>query len=200
MNIPLDKVCVKSGLLCDKCQAKISSGQYSPWEVEVMRVLLDLESKFKELRNATYVKSVRVGDVIYVLLSGLSYVSRDLAKEIRQRISLDVRSVNILAASQGSSGDVRELIKGLLNAPLLSLSTYYSPDGTVAYIAKVPQASRAKVQEVEAAARQVFRALTGAELYVEYEAAQQIPASARQLFQPVRKEELEKALEKIVRG
>ena len=200
MNIPLDKVCVKSGLLCERCQAKISSGQYSPWEVEVMRVLLDLEARFKELRGATYIKSVKVGDVLYVLLSGISYVSRDLAREIRQRLSIGVRSVNVLAVPQGGFGDVRGLLGGLLNAPLLSLSTYYSPDGTVTYIARVPLASRARVQEVEAAVKQVFRALTGAELYIEYEAAQQASASVRQLFQPMRRDELEKALDRITRG
>ncbi len=166
MRIPLDRVCVKSGLLCSSCQAKIDSGQYERWEVDVMRVLLDLEDRFRELRAASYRKSVKVGNVIYVVLDGVSSLSRDLGRELQVRLSgLGVREVQVITGAS----DPRSLLNSLLGGPVTSLNTYYVPDGSVYYVARVPSDVRERLSGSEEGIRRSFKAVVGADLYIEYE-------------------------------
>ncbi len=193
MRIPLDRVCVRSGLLCSRCQAKIDSGQYERWEVDVMRALLDLEDSFKELRTASYRKSVRVGDVLYLVLDGVNAVSRDLGRALQSRLSqLGVRSVQVVT----SASDPRSLLSGLLGRSVTLLNTYYVPDGSVYYVARLPSDIRDRLSGSEDGIRRAFRAIVGAELYIEYEETR-TPGQVR--GPRIEKEKIEDWLKKLGR-
>ncbi len=194
MQIPLDKVCVKSGILCDRCQAKIDSGEYEKWEVDVMRALLNLESKFRELRSAVYRKSIRVGDSLYVVLDGVNVVSRELGKALAGALEgLGVRRVYTI--SEGS--DDKSLLRNLLNVPVLAVNKHYLPDNTVSYVALVPASERRRVEEVIDRARQVFTTLKRAELFVEYEQVSTAVRSSNVGIGKVDKDKLLDALKHI---
>ncbi len=166
MQIPLDKICVKSGVLCDKCKAKIDSGKYQRWEVDVMRALLNLESNFRELKNASYRKSVIVGDTLYIVLDNVTAVSRQLARALEKELSsLNIRRIFVVPGSN----DPRKLIESLLPSQVLSVNTYYAPDGSTYYIAKLPSNERWRISELEQSTKAVFKSLSGSDLYIEYE-------------------------------
>ena len=193
MKIPLDRVCVKSGLLCSSCQAKIDSGQYERWEVDVMRALLDLEDRFRELRSASYRKSVRVGDTIYVILDGIASLSRDLGRALQSRLaSLGVREVHVITGGT----DPRSLLSNLIGRPVTSLNTYYVPDGSVYYVARVPSELRERLASSVDAIRRSFKVIVGADLYIEYEEERR---TQRAVSTRIDKEKIEDWLKKLGR-
>ncbi|MFP3162085.1 MAG: hypothetical protein RXQ69_02185 [Acidilobus sp.] len=166
MQIPLDKVCVRSGVLCERCQAKINSGLYERWEVDVMKALLDLEESYKELRSASYRKALRIGDDIYILLDGLKAVSRGLDRALINKLShLGVKKVHLVSGAS----DPRSLISSLLGASISSLNLYYAPDGSVYYVAKVFAPTRARNADREEVVKRVFKLVTGNDIVIEYE-------------------------------
>ncbi|MFP3309190.1 MAG: hypothetical protein RXO27_00045 [Acidilobus sp.] len=197
MQIPLDKICVKSGVLCDKCKAKIDSGKYQRWEVDVMRALLNLEGSYKELRNASYRKSVIVGDTLYIVLDNVKLVSRQLARSLEKELAnLNIKRVFLVAGSS----DPKRLIESLLpTSQVLSVNTYYAPDGSTYYIAKLPLSDRWRVSEVERAAQAVFKSLSGSDLFIEYEEGHQSPRAAEGLGEKVDKEKLNEIMKRIER-
>jgi len=69
MKIPLDYICVRTGSLCNRCQSIVDSGQVEPFEVDVMKVLLDIEeSQVKELKDSVYHKAYKIDDRLLVLV------------------------------------------------------------------------------------------------------------------------------------
>ncbi|MGC9209862.1 MAG: hypothetical protein ACP5FT_01130 [Acidilobus sp.] len=195
MRIPLDRVCVKSGLLCPQCQAKISSGAYERWEVEVMRALIDLERDFKELREASYKKSLRVGDTVYVILEGVTSVSRDLGRALLARLSsLNVKRVQVVVGTS----DPRSLISGLIGAPVETLNTYYASDGSVYYVARLPEGLRAKVSGSEDLIKGAFKAILGGDLVIEYDTTIR-PSSQTSAPSKIDKGKIEEWLKKLTR-
>ncbi|ESQ21438.1 MAG: hypothetical protein CISAcid_05680 [uncultured Acidilobus sp. CIS] len=166
MQIPLHKVCVRSGMLCESCQAKISSGLYERWEVDVMKALLDLEESYKELRSASYRKALRIGDDVYILLDGLKAVGRGLGQALVNKLShLGVKRVHLVSGAS----DPRALISNLLGASVSSLNLYYAPDGSVYYVAKVLTPARARNVDLEDVIKRIFKLVTGNDIVIEYE-------------------------------
>ncbi|MGC9071575.1 MAG: hypothetical protein ACP5HK_02620 [Acidilobus sp.] len=197
MRIPLDRVCVKSGLLCPQCQAKVDSGLYERWEVDIMRALLDLERDFKELRNSSYKKSIRIGDVLYIVLDGVSSLSRDLGKALLSRLSsLNVKRIQVIAGPT----DPRSLISSLVGVPVTLLNTYYAPDGSVYYVARLSQDLRTRVAGSEELIKKTFKVIVGGELVIEYEGAQgPSPHKSAPKVERVEKEKIEEWLKRLGR-
>jgi len=137
MKIPLDSVCVRSGLLCDRCQGMVDSGEVDTDEVEIMRVLLDLEeSQFKELKDATYHRAIKIGHLlVLVVTSGPNLtqskwvkVSKALQEKLKVKTVRIVEKVNDLKASASQL---------LSPARVLGVNTLWLPDGTVQYVVRV---------------------------------------------------------------
>jgi transcription antitermination factor NusA-like protein len=153
-------------VLCERCQAKINSGLYERWEVDVMKALLDLEESYKELRSASYRKALRIGDNIYILLDGLKAVSRGLDRALINKLShLGVKKVHLVSGAS----DPRSLISSLLGASISSLNLYYAPDGSVYYVAKVLAPISARNADREEVVKRVFKLVTGNDIVIEYE-------------------------------
>jgi len=70
LRIPLDTLCVKTGVLCPRCQSIVRSGSVKEYEVDVMRELLDLEElpDFKFLKDMEYVRSVTSEGALVIIL------------------------------------------------------------------------------------------------------------------------------------
>ncbi len=194
MQIPLDRVCVKSGILCDKCKAKVDSGLYKQWEVDVMRALLELEPSYKELRAASYVKSVIIDNVLYVMLDKVTYVSRGLAKALEDKLkNLNIKGVRVISYG----GDPRQLLSNLLSsANVMSVGTYYAPDGSAYYVVKVPASERGRVSEVEQAAKAIFKSLTSYDLFIEYDKTA-VSERTQSVVSRLDKDKLSEALKRI---
>ncbi len=141
MKIPLDYVCVKSGLLCNRCQSLVDSGVVEPFEIEIMKILIELEEKeFKELRDVEYHKAYKLDDLIVLVISSPQYISQSklikLAKVLQERLKSKVR---ILEKSNNIKNTAIQLLSP---ARVLGVNTIWLPDGSVQYVVRISKSEK----------------------------------------------------------
>ncbi|MFW6110922.1 MAG: hypothetical protein ACOC6H_02680 [Thermoproteota archaeon] len=129
MKTELCNFCLKSGILCQKCLAKVKSGEISKVDLKIARLLLSLEETYPMLQNVRFYKAVDVGEMLAVLV-GKGDVPRLLSyggKIIRVLGDKVGREIRVL--EYGSSD--RKFLEDLF-APLsiVTINTIWLPDGT----------------------------------------------------------------------
>ncbi|MEM1518900.1 MAG: transcription elongation factor NusA [Pyrobaculum sp.] len=134
VKIPFCEFCVKTRVLCHKCQSLIDSGRYQWLDVEISDALLKVEKKIN-ISDVEYVKSYEIDDFVVVSLRNTKRLSRgafiQLEKELSSILGRNVRVVEY--------GSVNELIAQLVSpAKLLTISTSWLPDGTTETVVKIP--------------------------------------------------------------
>lgn len=141
MRIPLDTLCVKTGVLCPRCQSIVRSGSVKEYEVDVMRELLDLEElpDFKFLKDMEYVRSVTSEGALVIILQDVRDNTPDprslnkLSWVLGERLKTKTRIIT-------NTKDLKEVVKQLVfPARITSVNTIWLPDGTVEYVVKIPK-------------------------------------------------------------
>ncbi len=129
MKTELCSFCLKSGMLCQKCAAKVKAGDISDLDLRVARLLLSLEEKYPSLQNVCFYKAVDVNKTLAVLV-GRGDVPRILGYggKIVKAISDETgKSVRVL--EQGV--DDRRFLEDLfIPLNILTINTIWLPDGT----------------------------------------------------------------------
>jgi transcription antitermination factor NusA-like protein len=121
--------CLKSGILCQKCLAKVKSGEITELDLKIARLLLALEEKYPSLQNVYFHKAVDADKTLAVIV-GPGDVPRLLGYggKIIKALGEEVgRSVRVLEYGV----DDRKFLEDLF-APLsiLTINTIWLPDGT----------------------------------------------------------------------
>ncbi|WP_440059029.1 transcription elongation factor [Thermogladius sp. 4427co] len=165
MKYPLDRICVKSGVLCPNCQRKVDTGEVSASEIPIMRVLMELEDEIKELRRGVYVKSIDLGDeVVLILKDGWEKHELDkIAKQISARLG---KNVKIILEGEGFKKIVEQLI---YPATVLGLNTVWLPDGSEQLIIRIPRRDRRYLRGRQEKYEKFIQSLTGKSIRFEYE-------------------------------
>ena len=129
MKTELCSFCLKSGMLCQKCAAKVKAGDISDLDLRIARLLLSLEEKYPSLQNVCFYKAVDVNRTLAVLV-GRGDVPRILGyggKIIRAISDETGKSVRVL--EQGV--DDRKFLEDLfIPLSILTINTIWLPDGT----------------------------------------------------------------------
>jgi transcription antitermination factor NusA-like protein len=130
MKGELCNFCLKSGILCSKCQSKVKSGQIGNTYLEIARLLLSLEEKYPPLQDVYFHNAIEE-DGILALVVGRGDVARLLGfggKITRAIGEKTGKTVRILEQNV----DDRKFIEDLF-APLavLTINTIWLPDGTM---------------------------------------------------------------------
>ena len=68
MKTALCNFCLKSGILCSKCQGKLKSGKVSEVDFTVARLLLSLEEQYPTLQDVTFHKAVEADKILAILV------------------------------------------------------------------------------------------------------------------------------------
>jgi len=121
--------CLKSGILCPKCQSKLKSGKVTDVDLKVGRLLLSLESAYPPLEDIRFYGAVEADDVLAVIVGRgdvarlLSYGGK-IIKELGEKMGKTVRVLE-------HGVDVRKFLEDLF-APLnvITINTIWLPDGT----------------------------------------------------------------------
>jgi len=121
--------CLKTGMLCPKCQAKVDSGEVSELDLKVARFLLSLENKYPSLQNVYFHKAVDVDKTLAIIV-GKGDVPRLLSyggKIIKALEGKTGKSIRVLEYGV----DDRKFLEDLF-APLsiVTINTIWLPDGT----------------------------------------------------------------------
>ena len=94
MQIQLCEFCLKSGMLCNKCQTKVESGEVSADYIEVAKLLLGMENQFPFLQKARLDNVLEAGGFL-VLVVGKGdaakfnadpKLTRDLGDQFNKRV------------------------------------------------------------------------------------------------------------------
>lgn len=121
--------CLKSGILCPKCQAKLRIGEISKTDLEIGRLLLSLETVYPPLQEVYFHKAVET-DGVFALIVGRGDVARLLSyggKIVRAISEKTGKSVRVLEYGV----DDRKFLEDLF-APLsiIAINTIWLPDGS----------------------------------------------------------------------
>jgi len=121
--------CLKSGILCAKCQAKLKSGEVSKIDLEIGRLLMSLEGSYPPLQEVYFHKAVETDGVLAVIVGRgdvaklLSYGGKIL-RAIGEKTGKNVRVLEY-------GVDERKFLEDLF-APMniLTINTIWLPDGS----------------------------------------------------------------------
>jgi transcription antitermination factor NusA-like protein len=129
MKTELCSFCLKSGILCQKCSAKVKAGEISELDLRIARLLLSLEEKYPSLQNVCFYKAVEVNKTLAILV-GHGDVPRLLGyggKIIKALGEESGTSVRILEYGV----DDRKFLEDLfIPLSILTINTIWLPDGT----------------------------------------------------------------------
>jgi len=129
MKTELCSFCLKSGILCQKCSAKVKAGEISDMDLKVARLLLSLEEKYPTLQNVCFYKAVDVEKTL-ALIVGHGDVPKILgySGKIIKAIG-DETGKNVKVLEYGV--DDRKFLEDLfIPFSILTINTIWLPDGT----------------------------------------------------------------------
>jgi transcription antitermination factor NusA-like protein len=121
--------CLKSGILCQKCLAKVKSGEVSELDLKIARSLMSLEERFPSIQNVHFYRAIDADRTLAIVV-GSGDVPRLLGYggKIMKALS-DETGKNIRVLEYG--GDDRKFLEDLF-APLsiVTINTIWLPDGS----------------------------------------------------------------------
>lgn len=129
MKTVLCSFCLKSGILCQKCSARLKSGEISQSDLKIARLLLSLEEKYPPLQNVYFHRAVEAGRTLAIIV-GAGDVPRLLGYGGRIIKALgEETGKNIRVLEEGV--DERRFLEDLF-APLsiMTINTIWLPDGS----------------------------------------------------------------------
>ncbi|MEM4250461.1 MAG: hypothetical protein QW828_01295 [Candidatus Bathyarchaeia archaeon] len=166
----LDNFCVKSGILCPRCEEKLRKGQITELDLRIVRILSELEKEYPILQDVSFERAVESEGVLAILvskqdvgkmLSSGGKIVRALAEKMGRRIKV-----------LGYSGDSRQLIEDLFSPiSILTINTVWLPDETTE-TKVILHGRRPKHMPVgREVARRLAKEISGMTLRMEFEAA-----------------------------
>jgi len=166
LKYPLDRICVKSGILCPRCQRLVDQGIVDEFEKDIIRELIDLEEKgFRSLRKGVYKKAYRSGDLVVVVVEGVNdFKALDRAsRELSNRLGYRVKIVE-------KTGDQRRLIEQIIYpATLLGVNTLWLPDGSEQTVIRVLRKDQRIIGSRKSSYEEIISKIMGREARIRYE-------------------------------
>jgi transcription antitermination factor NusA-like protein len=167
LRIPICAFDAKTGILCGKCQAKLSAGQISNSDILVSKVLVKLAESVPEVNKMALLRSNEV-EGSYVMEMEQSDASVFRSKpEIKQKLD-DMLKGKVWVI--GTSNSDRQFLEELFYPiRILTVNTVWLPDGSkltkVIIPGKRPERLRGEIE----ALKKVVKRMKGIELIVESE-------------------------------
>jgi transcription antitermination factor NusA-like protein len=129
MKTQLCNFCLRSGILCSKCDGKVKSGEISDAYLKIAKQLLSLEEKYPPLQSITFHDAVEANGIL-ALIVGRGDISRLLGyggKIVRAIGQETGKRIRILE----KGAEDRKFLEDLF-APLsiVTINTIWLPDGT----------------------------------------------------------------------
>ena len=125
----LDNFCVKSGILCTRCQDKLKKGQVTDLDVRTIRMLSELEGVYPIIGDIHFHRAVEADNTLAVIVNRRD-IPRILSyggKIVRALGEKTDRKVKIL----GQGGDPRQFLEELFSPlSILTINTVWLPDGS----------------------------------------------------------------------
>ena len=129
MKTELCSFCLKSGMLCQKCSAKVKAGEITDLDLRIARLLLNIEEKYPSLQSVCFYRAIEVEKTLGIIV-GHGDVPRLLGyggKIIKALSDESGKNVRILEYGV----DDRKFLEDLfIPFSILTINTIWLPDGT----------------------------------------------------------------------
>ncbi len=167
MKMPLDHICLKSGVLCPRCRKLVESGVVADYEVEIMRGILELEEKnpeFRALKDGTYIKSYRVDSFVVLMVEVPENVSTQtltkLARALSEKLGMKIRVVKKV-------NDMKLVIAQIVApARVNGVNSLWLPDGTVQHIVRISRYDAKLLPASIEALEKLFKEIFGEDIRI----------------------------------
>lgn len=125
----LDAFCVKSGILCRKCEEKLEKGLVSELDLKVIQRMVELEKDNPTLTDVSYHRALEADDMMVILVD---------RKDMPKMLAGGAKLVKEIGATFGKrvklisyGGDEREFLEDLVSPlSILTINTVWIPDGS----------------------------------------------------------------------
>jgi transcription antitermination factor NusA-like protein len=120
---------LKSGILCSKCETLLKEGKIDQLDIDVAKILLDLQDSHPILQEINFLKAVESGPVLAIVLSkgDVKKILSSGGKIIRGLSERTGKRIKIL---EGDCSLRRFLEELFAPASILTINTIWLPDGT----------------------------------------------------------------------
>ena len=129
MKAALCNFCLKSGILCSKCQGKLKSGEVSKADFEIARLLLSLEENYPPLQDVHFHKAVEANGVLAIVVKR-GDVPRLLGYGGKIIRSLGEKTGKTIRVLEHGVDDRKFLEDLFVPMRILTINTIWLPDGT----------------------------------------------------------------------
>jgi transcription antitermination factor NusA-like protein len=159
--------CLKSGILCSKCEGKLKSGKVSEVDFKIARLLLSLEEEYPSLQDVRFHKAVESERVLAILVN---------KGDVPRLLSHGRRIVKALGEKTGKTIRVleygvteRKFLEDLfMPLSILTINTIWLPDGTTETRVILKRGGRKRLPLNVKSSREIAQKLRGITLRVEY--------------------------------
>jgi len=121
--------CLKSGMLCQKCLARVKSGEITKLDLKIARLLLSLEEKYPSLQNVYFHKAVDVDRTLAVIV-GRGDVPRLLGYGGKIIKALGAKTGKAVRVLEHGAEDRKFLEDMFAPLSIVTINTIWLPDGT----------------------------------------------------------------------
>ncbi len=167
IKIPICAFDAKTGILCSKCQSKLSSGQISNSDIQVSRALVKLAEKTSDINRTTLLRSFQVdGNFVLEVEQADAALFRS-KPEIKTSLEETLKGkVWIMGASNSDRRFLEDLFYPIR---ILTVNTVWLPDGSKLTKAIIPGRRVERLLGEIEALKSMVKSVRGIELMIEFE-------------------------------
>ena len=168
MQTQLCEFCLRSGMLCSKCQGKVSSGIVNDLYMKVAQYLLKVENQNPQLNKASLDKVVDVGGFLVLVvgrgdrnkfMGDTGRLARDLGDSFKRRVLVIEKGVN-------DRGFLEDLFS---SQRIVTINIIWLPDGsTETRVVLQSRGARRLSKKRMRALTQIAKKVRNMDLRVEY--------------------------------
>jgi len=168
LELPFCEICLKTGMLCPGCTAKIKDGELSDNDLEIAKELYRLSQENKGLKDVKFKRSIKVGNLIIILIEAGEIgsiigkggnVIRGLSKKLNKKI-------RVIEESK----DVKKVSADLLYpAKVYGINIVYMPDGTIIKRLRLGKEFERKLPIATKSVKEILLLVTGENVDIVFE-------------------------------
>jgi len=166
-RIPICAFDAKTGILCAKCQAKLTAGQISDADIQASKMLVKLSDSIPEINKMALLKTHEVGGNYVLEMEQPDVAVARSRPEIKQKLEDGLKGKVWLIPN--SNSDRRFLEELFYPIRILTVNTVWLPDGSKLTKVIVPGRRPDRLRAEIEALTKIVKEVKGIELMVESE-------------------------------
>ncbi len=164
MKLPFCLFCVKSGVLCLKCQEKLEKEGFSELDLKLSQTLLELSKKFSSLNDIVFHRVLNENNHVYVIVgkggANILFSDRRIIKHIERSLKKKVKVIE-------KTDDKTQMIRELIPVKTLGINRVYYPGGLSFVKAIVKKKDYDKIERKIPKIVEIIEKLTGQKIVIE---------------------------------